>query len=145
MEEREESGFDLVRLARVVAPGIPHHITQRGNRWQETCFCAEDYIEQNPVRAGLAASPGEYPLSSARAHVAGRHDALVTAAPLLKRVGNWQDFLALETSEEEARRLRRHERTGRPLGSEPFTWAVERQLRRTLRRGKPGPQGSRAS
>ena len=33
----------MVRLARVVAPGIPHHITQRGNRRQETFFCAEDY------------------------------------------------------------------------------------------------------
>ena len=32
----------MVRLARVVAPGIPHHITQRGNRRQETFFCAED-------------------------------------------------------------------------------------------------------
>lgn len=35
----------MVRLARVVAPGIPHHITQRGNRRQETFFCAEDYQE----------------------------------------------------------------------------------------------------
>jgi len=30
-------------IARVVAPGLPHHITQRGNRRQETVFCAEDY------------------------------------------------------------------------------------------------------
>jgi putative transposase len=33
----------MARLARVVAPGIPHHITQRGNRRQPTFFCAEDY------------------------------------------------------------------------------------------------------
>ena len=33
----------MVRLARVVAPGMPHHITQRGNRRQQTFFCAEDY------------------------------------------------------------------------------------------------------
>jgi len=33
----------MARIARVVAPGIPHHITQRGNRRQETFFCAEDY------------------------------------------------------------------------------------------------------
>src|SRR5574341_1106518 len=130
----------MVRLARVVAPGIPQHITQRGNRRQETFFCAEDYIEQNPVRAGLAARPWDYPWSSARAHVAGRDDSRVTAAPLLKRVDNWEDFLSLETPEEEARRLRRYERTGRPLGDEPFTVAVERQLRRTLWRGKPGPR-----
>jgi putative transposase len=218
----------MVRLARVVAPGIPHHITQRGNRRQATFFCAEDYqayialmgewcracavevwayclmpnhvhliaapdsedglrraigeahrrytrrvnfregwrghlwqgrftscpmdepylltaaryIEQNPVRAGLAARPWEYPWSSASAHVAGRDDVLVTAAPLLKLVGNWEGFLSLETSEEAVRRLRRHERSGRPLGDEPFTAAVERQLHRTLRRGKPGPRAA---
>jgi len=32
----------MARIARVVAPGIPHHVTQRGNRRQETFFCAED-------------------------------------------------------------------------------------------------------
>jgi len=152
----------MARIARAVAPGIPHHITQRGNRWQETFFGAEDYqayiglmrewcgywkvevwayclmpnhvhliavppsedglrraigeahrrytrrvnfregwrghlwqgrfasypldepyllaaaryIEQNPVRAGLAGTPWEYPWSSAAAHVAGEDDAL---------------------------------------------------------------------
>jgi putative transposase len=33
----------MARLARVVAPGFPHHITQRGNRRQQTFFCDEDY------------------------------------------------------------------------------------------------------
>ncbi len=33
----------MARLARVVAPGLPHHVTQRGNRWQRTFFCDEDY------------------------------------------------------------------------------------------------------
>ena len=33
----------MARLARVVAPGLPHHITQRGNRRQQTFFCDEDY------------------------------------------------------------------------------------------------------
>lgn len=33
----------MVRLARVVIPGLPHHITQRGNRRQTTFFCEEDY------------------------------------------------------------------------------------------------------
>jgi putative transposase len=31
------------RIARLVAPGIPHHITQRGNRRQETFFREDDY------------------------------------------------------------------------------------------------------
>jgi len=33
----------MARLARVVAPGLPHHITQRGNRRQQTFLCDEDY------------------------------------------------------------------------------------------------------
>jgi putative transposase len=33
----------MARLARVVAPGFPHYVTQRGNRGQHTFFCAEDY------------------------------------------------------------------------------------------------------
>jgi len=33
----------MARLARVVVPGIPHHITQRGVRRMDTFFDAEDY------------------------------------------------------------------------------------------------------
>jgi putative transposase len=33
----------MARLARVVIPAMPHHITQRGNRRQTTFFCEEDY------------------------------------------------------------------------------------------------------
>ena len=33
----------MARLARVVVPGMPHHLTQRGNRRQPTFFCEEDY------------------------------------------------------------------------------------------------------
>ncbi len=30
-------------MARVVAPGVPHHVTQRGNRRQKVFFDAQDY------------------------------------------------------------------------------------------------------
>jgi putative transposase len=33
----------MPRIARVVVPGLPHHITQRGNRRMRTFFCADDY------------------------------------------------------------------------------------------------------
>ncbi|MBF0632719.1 MAG: transposase [Magnetococcales bacterium] len=33
----------MARIARVVAPGLPHHITQRGNRRQQTFFEEQDY------------------------------------------------------------------------------------------------------
>ena len=34
----------MARLARVVLPGFPHHITQRGNRRQDVFFKDEDYL-----------------------------------------------------------------------------------------------------
>lgn len=33
----------MARIARVVVPGYPHHVTQRGNRRQQTFFREEDY------------------------------------------------------------------------------------------------------
>ena len=33
----------MPRLARIVVPGMPHHVTQRGNRRQQTFFCDDDY------------------------------------------------------------------------------------------------------
>jgi putative transposase len=32
----------MARIARIVVPGIPHHIIQRGNRRQKVFFCDED-------------------------------------------------------------------------------------------------------
>jgi len=33
----------MARLARVVVSGVPHHVTQRGNRRQATFFTEADY------------------------------------------------------------------------------------------------------
>ena len=33
----------MPRIARIVAEGYPHHVTQRGNRKQEVFFCEKDY------------------------------------------------------------------------------------------------------
>ena len=33
----------MPRIARMVAPGLPHHVTRRGNRAQQTFFCDEDF------------------------------------------------------------------------------------------------------
>ena len=217
----------MPRLARVVVPRIPHHITQRGNRRQPTFFCDEDYaayvelmaewcrregvkvwayclmpnhvhlvavpsteaslaraigeahrrysrrvnfregwrgspwqgrfasvpmdeghlyaatryVELNPVRARLCRAPWRYRWSSAAAHVAGRDDALVRVAPLLKACGDWREFLRSGLTDEEMESLRRHERSGRPLGSERFVARIERLVGRVLRPGKRGPKG----
>ena len=33
----------MARLARIVLPGIPYHVTRRGNRRQQAFFEAGDY------------------------------------------------------------------------------------------------------
>lgn len=33
----------MVRIARVVVPGVPHHVIQRGNRRLKTFYCEADY------------------------------------------------------------------------------------------------------
>ena len=33
----------MARLARMVLPGVPHHVTQRGNRRERTFFEEGDY------------------------------------------------------------------------------------------------------
>ncbi len=91
-----------------------------------------------PVRAGLCRRPQDYPWSSAAAHVAGRDDVLVQAAPLLKLEPRWARRLAADPDAETVRQLRRHEATGRPLGGERFLKRLEKLLDRALRPRKPG-------
>ena len=153
----------MARLARIVVPNVPHHVTQRGNRRQEVFFSDDDYaayrglvaeacranevrciawclmpnhvhliltptagdglraaladahrrysrrinfahgwtgflfqgrfasypmdpahlmtairyVELNPVKAKLVRRAEDWPWSSARAHVTGRHDGLI--------------------------------------------------------------------
>jgi putative transposase len=214
----------MPRIARVIVPGVPHHVTQRGNRRQQTFFCDGDYrlycdlmaqwcgergveiwayclmpnhvhliavpeeedglrraigdahrrytryvnfregwrghlwqgrfasfplddayllvaaryIELNPVRAGLASAPEEYPWSSAAAHLTHRHDELVRTEPLLARCHDWYDYLTQQFPAEQWDALRKHERTGRPLGSDAFVSDLERSTGRCLRPQRRG-------
>ena len=219
----------MARIARIIAAGIPHHVTQRGNRRMTTFFRDEDYqayikllyewclkcsveiwayclmpnhvhliavpatddglrlgigeahrrysrminfrenwrghlwqgrfasfpmdetyllaaalyVEMNPVRAQLAPDAVSWPWSSARAHLVGKDDRLVKVAPLLEMAGDWKRFLAGAAEEELLNDIRKHERTGRPLGSEGFIECLESALDRPLKRGKPGPKVKR--
>jgi len=48
----------MPRQARVVIPGTPHHVTQRGNRRQRTFFCEADYITYLRLAAEAFAAHG---------------------------------------------------------------------------------------
>jgi putative transposase len=95
----------------------------------------------NPVRAGLVVKSEQWPWSSASAHISSYDDTLVQAAPFLKITGGtWKDFLTAQIREEEILEMRRHERTGRPLGSGSFVENLETMLGRIL---KPKNAGRR--
>jgi putative transposase len=98
------------------------------------------YVELNPIRAGLADSVEQYPWSSALAHIEGRDDQLVKVSPLRSMVGDWRDFLLEGVSAQDVKELRRHERTGRPLGNDGFIARLEKILNRLLQKQKPGPK-----
>jgi putative transposase len=214
----------MARLARLVVPGHPHHVTQRGVRRLETFFGPEDYrtylgllrewsakagtevwayclmpnhvhlilvpqtadglraalgethrrytrhvnfregwrghlwqerfhsfvmdeahllacaryVELNPVRAQLATRPQDWPWSSARAHLDGGGDATVAAQPLLERVADWRSFLDGDLEAAALAALRRHGRSGHPLGSAAFLETLARALGRDVRPRRPG-------
>jgi putative transposase len=219
----------MPRIARIVLPGLPHHITQRGNNGQDVFFLETDYqrylellaeqsedhgleilayclmrnhihlvavprrsnslaraighthfrytqhvawqrgwsghlwqnrffscpmdpphfwravlyVERNPVRTGIVSHAGEYPWSSARAHLTGRDPSgILTLAPwqCTTTGREWQEALGEPEYEAALESIRLRTRTGRVLGSAQFVLAQEKRLRRRLRgraAGKP--------
>lgn len=88
----------------------------------------------------MVAQPEDYPWSSAAAHLSGRDDMLVKVAPLLEMVDNWTNILKAAIEENTVKEIRRHERTGRPLGDFSFVERLEIASGRSLHRRKPGPK-----
>jgi putative transposase len=84
----------------------------------------------------------ESPWSSARVHVEGEDDSLVKVRPIFTIVGAWKKFLGGDATADEAKQLRQHERTGRPLGNAQFIRQLEQLTGRILRKLKPGPKGA---
>ena len=48
----------MARLARVIVPGLPHHVTQRGNGRAQTFFRAEDYALYRDLLAASCRAAG---------------------------------------------------------------------------------------
>jgi putative transposase len=106
--------------------------------------CAR-YVELNPVRAGLVKSARAWPWSSARAHLAGKDDALAAVAPLLALAPDWRALLAGGLKPDEREAIRAHARTGRALASDGFIAKLEKRLDRRLLKSRPGPKPRSAS
>lgn len=104
------------------------------------------YIELNPVRAGLAADPGEYPWSSYMHHVGVKLDSLISDHPLYWALGNtpfgreaaYKALIEQALTSAEVSELTDATLKGWALGSEQFKVALERQANRRVRPAKRG-------
>lgn len=103
-------------------------------------LAAARYIELNPVRAHLVDNPGDYRWSSYKAHLKAADDTLVKVAPLLSMAGPWDVFIQQPISKDVMKRIKQHERTGRPLGDDTFIERLECETGRSLQKMKPGPK-----
>jgi len=151
----------MARLARLVVPGLPHHITQRGNRRQQTFLCDQDYAAYVELMAEWCLEGGvevwAYCLMPNHVHLIAMPQAedglrraigLLAAtryvelnpvrAGLLVDAADWRGFLNSAIQEEELRDLREHGRTGCPLGSVTFVQRLEQSVGRVLRPRNPG-------
>jgi hypothetical protein len=95
------------------------------------------YVERNPVAARLCESAGQWPWSSARAHLRGQDDGLVRAKPMLDRINDWQAYLSNDVENHQTDSIRRHTRTGRPLGTAEFVHNLEQVTGKPLAPKRP--------
>lgn len=90
------------------------------------------YVLRNPVRAGIVQKAWEHPWSSARWMVGDvATDPLVSELGPLTEIDDWRTFLSDERDSETIA-IRKHTRTGRPLGTELFRRHVELVTEREL-------------
>jgi putative transposase len=114
----------------------------------ETCSLLSlyRYIESNPVRTGMVATPEQYRWSSAKAHVAPNgatflvdHDRYLCLGDTPQaRARTYVESMRQPLGEEVLADIRRAIRHGVPLGSEDFSENIERQLGRRVRLRKAG-------
>jgi putative transposase len=95
----------------------------------------------NPVRANLVKAPEKWPWSSAAAHISGQADNFVNCRALLDLLKeDWKSFLMKAIDTETIETLRKHERTGRPIGDDDFIGRMEKITGRRIKPRKPGPK-----
>jgi putative transposase len=120
-----------------------------GHLWQGRFFsCVLDkrhlytamrYVENNPVRANITKKADEYRWSSARRHVRGTVDPVLSNDCYMhESVENWSAYLEQKEDSRQIEAIRENTRTGRPWGDEAFVLRIEELLQRVL---NPMPRG----
>ncbi|MDZ4741704.1 MAG: hypothetical protein SGJ03_17645 [Alphaproteobacteria bacterium] len=131
----------MTRIARVVVPDCPHHVTQRGNRRQKTFFEDDDYVRYKELLAqGCKQASvevweikGTLYLIDIPAPVGQTRACLGSLALLFPIARTMSRSVATGNNNAD-------ERTGRPLASSSFLKQIEKRLGRKLTKQKPGPK-----
>ncbi|WP_447940135.1 transposase [Pseudoxanthomonas mexicana] len=104
------------------------------------------YIELNPVRAGMVAEPAHYPWSSYGCNGLGRHDPVVSAHELYRRIAQnaaercalYRELVSQALPDDDIAAIRQYMQRQRALGSSSFQVQIEQQLQRRAGLGRPG-------
>ncbi|MCK5451237.1 MAG: transposase [Candidatus Omnitrophica bacterium] len=128
---------------------------RKGHLWQSRFYsCSLDephlysairYVENNPVRANMVGNAKDWEWSSAKFHVSGNKEKGVLSLCENKKfieINDWQQYLdvAGEKKDTEAELIRKHTRTGKPLGDKNFIRKLEKVYGKRvhiLRKGRP--------
>jgi len=104
------------------------------------------YIDLNPVRAGVAAEPGDYWWSSYAHYVGRRHDKLVSPPALYWELGNtpfsreaaYAELVQAGISDEQQRALTDSALSGWALGEPDYVADLQRRTQRRVSKGRAG-------
>jgi len=124
----------------------------KGHLWQGRFFssplddsyllAAVRYIEQNPIRVGLADKAEDYRWSSAAAHCGLREDKVLCHKNEWKNafasIEDWSKWLEVEESADKQEVLRKHVEKGLPCGADSFVQTLGKKIGRLL---ENRPQG----
>jgi putative transposase len=92
-------------------------------------WAVSKYIENNPVRAGIAKRPGDYLYSSARAHLLGRKDPFLKESLFDKsQLNEYRRFFRSGEDKKIAEEIRKQTRSGKPLGDGGFLNTLSEKL-----------------
>ena len=160
--EQESCASLMKHLGQLYAQYVNKTYGRTGSLWEgrfKSCLVQSEsyllscyrYIELNPVRAHLVASPGDYPWSSFRVNACGEACDWVTPHAEFARLGRRPDEQralyrdSFGTLDEDARfeELREATNAGYVVGDASFKKAMARIVGRRVQAGSPGrPRGA---
>ncbi|MEN3297828.1 MAG: REP-associated tyrosine transposase [Burkholderiales bacterium] len=154
-------------IGRHYVPYFNQKYGRQGTLWQgryratvidseQYLMTCSNYIELNPVRAGIALSPEDYPWSSYAHHIGSKSDPVITDHMLYWSLGNtpfdreaaYKNLIEQGLGPKEVLAVTEATRKGWALGSDKFKAQLEKAANRRVqpaKRGRPAKTPAPAS